>query len=56
MQWRLHFLLIFTYTTSLFAGDIVLDVPFVAQEKNGCGAAAISMVLSYWNENGYPID
>ena len=56
MQWRLHFLLIFAYTTSLFAGDIVLDVPFVAQEKNGCGAAAISMVLSYWNENGYPID
>ena len=25
-----------------------LDVPFVRQEKNGCGAAAISMVIEYW--------
>lgn len=27
---------------------VMLDVPFVAQEKNGCGAAAISMVMNYW--------
>jgi len=26
-----------------------LDVPFVKQEKNGCGAASISMVMQYWN-------
>ncbi len=26
-----------------------LDVPFVKQEKDGCGAAAISMVMQYWN-------
>jgi ABC-type bacteriocin/lantibiotic exporter with double-glycine peptidase domain len=25
-----------------------LDVPFVRQEKNGCGAASIAMVLQYW--------
>jgi ABC-type bacteriocin/lantibiotic exporter with double-glycine peptidase domain len=25
-----------------------LDVPFVKQEKNGCGAAVISMVMQYW--------
>lgn len=25
-----------------------LDVPFVRQEKNGCGAAAIAMVMQYW--------
>jgi ABC-type bacteriocin/lantibiotic exporter with double-glycine peptidase domain len=28
-----------------------LDVPFVRQEKNGCGAAAISMVMKYWNKD-----
>ncbi len=25
-----------------------LDVPFLKQEKNGCGAAAIAMVMQYW--------
>jgi ABC-type bacteriocin/lantibiotic exporter with double-glycine peptidase domain len=25
-----------------------LDVPFVKQEKNGCGAASIAMVMEYW--------
>jgi ABC-type bacteriocin/lantibiotic exporter with double-glycine peptidase domain len=25
-----------------------LDVPFVRQEKDGCGAAVISMVMQYW--------
>jgi ABC-type bacteriocin/lantibiotic exporter with double-glycine peptidase domain len=25
-----------------------LDVPFVRQEKEGCGAASISMVMQYW--------
>ncbi len=29
-------------------GSIWLDVPFVAQEKNACGAASISMVMQYW--------
>jgi ABC-type bacteriocin/lantibiotic exporter with double-glycine peptidase domain len=35
----------------LFAadGDLVwLDVPFIKQEKNGCGAASIWMVREYW--------
>jgi predicted double-glycine peptidase len=27
---------------------IWLDVPFVKQQKNGCGAACVSMVLQYW--------
>lgn len=26
-----------------------LDVPFVKQEKEGCGAAVISMVMQYWD-------
>lgn len=25
-----------------------LDVPFVQQEKDGCGAASIAMVMQYW--------
>ena len=25
-----------------------LDVPYIQQEKNGCGAAAIAMVMQYW--------
>ena len=26
------------------------DVPFVAQAKNGCGSASISMVMQYWQK------
>jgi ABC-type bacteriocin/lantibiotic exporter with double-glycine peptidase domain len=29
-----------------------LDVPFVSQPQNGCGAAVISMTLQYWNGHG----
>ena len=25
-----------------------LDVPFISQEKNGCGAASAAMVMQYW--------
>jgi len=35
----------------LFAADppsIWLDIPFVMQEKDGCGAASIAMVIEYW--------
>lgn len=28
-----------------------LDVPFVKQEKEGCGAASIAMVMQYWAEH-----
>jgi ABC-type bacteriocin/lantibiotic exporter with double-glycine peptidase domain len=31
-----------------------LTVPFVRQEKNGCGAASIAMVAQYWNRDGAP--
>jgi ABC-type bacteriocin/lantibiotic exporter with double-glycine peptidase domain len=30
------------------ADSICLDVPFVKQEKDGCGAASIAMVMQYW--------
>lgn len=29
---------------------IWLDVPFVRQEKDGCGAASIAMVMQYWQQ------
>src|SRR5882724_2264594 len=35
----------------LFAADtpgIWLDVPFVKQVKEGCGAASIAMIMQYW--------
>jgi ABC-type bacteriocin/lantibiotic exporter with double-glycine peptidase domain len=32
-----------------------LDVPFVKQEKDGCGAASIAMVMQYWQaQQGQP--
>ena len=39
----------------MFAADrpgVWLDVPFVKQEKEGCGAASISMVMQYWLKQG----
>jgi ABC-type bacteriocin/lantibiotic exporter with double-glycine peptidase domain len=42
----------------LFAGSLVLpaqpqgvllDVPYVKQEKNGCGAASLAMMMAYWD-------
>ena len=32
--------------------DMWLDVPFVKQARNGCGAASISMVMQYWQQQG----
>ena len=35
----------------LFASSpsgVWLDVPFVKQEKNGCGSASVAMILQYW--------
>jgi len=33
-----------------------LDVPFAKQSEDGCGSAAISMVLQYWNARGALMD
>jgi len=33
-----------------------IDVPFVKQEKNGCGAASIAMVMQFWQrQQGRPL-
>ena len=31
-----------------------MEVPFVSQEKNGCGAASIAMVMQYWQLHADP--
>lgn len=33
------------------AVNIWLDVPYVRQQKDGCGAASISMVMQYWQQH-----
>ena len=35
-------------TVAAEPSGVWLDVPFVKQEKNGCGAASIAMVMQYW--------
>ncbi|MBS1839671.1 MAG: C39 family peptidase [Acidobacteria bacterium] len=32
-----------------------LDVPFIHQEKEGCGSAALAMVLQYWSGKGVAV-
>src|SRR5664280_2637821 len=31
-----------------------IDVPYVRQEKNGCGSASLWMVMEYWKPAGTP--
>jgi ABC-type bacteriocin/lantibiotic exporter with double-glycine peptidase domain len=38
------------------AESIRLNVPFVKQEKNGCGAASISMIVQYWMREKQDLD
>ncbi len=46
-------------SVALAAGgaNLWLNVPFVKQQKDGCGAAAIAMVMQYWQHHeGLPAD
>ncbi|HLK51104.1 MAG TPA: papain-like cysteine protease family protein [Bryobacteraceae bacterium] len=38
------------------AAGLWLDVPFVRQTENGCGAAALSMTIQYWSRAGAAVD
>jgi predicted double-glycine peptidase len=40
----------------LVISTIWLDVPFVRQTEQGCGAASIAMVMQYWSTKGYPVE
>jgi len=42
------FLWLATLHASAAPSAVWLDVPFVKQQKDGCGAASIAMVLQYW--------
>jgi len=39
---------VFSVTLFASAAGVWLDVPFIKQEKDGCGAATIAMVMQYW--------
>jgi predicted double-glycine peptidase len=34
------------------ASGLWLDVPYIHQEKDGCGSASLAMVLRYWQQKG----
>jgi predicted double-glycine peptidase len=38
------------------SAGVWLDVPFVKQSEDGCGSAAISMLLQYWSAHGVRVD
>jgi ABC-type bacteriocin/lantibiotic exporter with double-glycine peptidase domain len=38
------------------SAGVWLEVPFVKQSEDGCGSAAISMLLQYWNAHGSPVE
>jgi ABC-type bacteriocin/lantibiotic exporter with double-glycine peptidase domain len=40
----------------LIASILWIDVPFVRQTEQGCGAASIAMVMQYWSTKGHSID
>jgi len=47
-------LLILCCVAALAAAEGVwLDVPFVQQEDQGCGAASLAMILDYWRAQGF---
>ncbi len=37
------------------SSGVWLDVPYVKQTEDGCGSAAIAMLLQYWSAHGTPI-
>jgi ABC-type bacteriocin/lantibiotic exporter with double-glycine peptidase domain len=39
---------LWTLAAAAEPAGVWLDVPFVKQEKDGCGAASIAMVMQYW--------
>ena len=52
--WRIRLVLALAITAgarSRAAEAIWLDVPFIAQEKNGCGSASLAMLIRYWGKD-----
>src|SRR5690349_11074607 len=38
------------FAEAVQSSGVWLDVPFIKQEKNGCGAASVAMVMQYWQK------
>jgi ABC-type bacteriocin/lantibiotic exporter with double-glycine peptidase domain len=54
--YQIFCLLICGVLCSAGEAGVWLDVPFVAQEKNACGAACIAMITQYWERmHGAPV-
>ena len=46
-----------TLSILILIGSILwIDVPFVRQSDQGCGAASIAMVMQYWSTKGHMVD
>lgn len=43
---------LFTQAAPAKSQGVWLDVPYVKQTEDGCGSAAIAMLLQYWNGHG----
>jgi uncharacterized protein YvpB len=53
----LLFLLLRLAASASDTSGIWIDVPFVQQQKEGCGAASIAMIMQYWQQQqGKPLD
>jgi ABC-type bacteriocin/lantibiotic exporter with double-glycine peptidase domain len=37
------------------SSGVWLDVPYIKQSEDGCGSAAIAMLLQYWSAHGTPV-
>jgi len=49
------FVLLFRAALDAELPGVWLDVPYVSQEKNGCGAASVAMIMRYWQrQKGQP--
>src|SRR6266851_4328774 len=46
---------LFTQAAPAKSSGVWLEVPYVKQTEDGCGSAAIAMLLQYWSAHGTPI-
>jgi ABC-type bacteriocin/lantibiotic exporter with double-glycine peptidase domain len=46
---------VFVQATPANSTGVWLEVPYVKQTEDGCGSAAISMLLQYWSAHGAPV-
>ena len=46
---------LFTQAVPAKTSGVWLEVPYVKQAEDGCGSAAIAMLLQYWSAHGTPV-